>query len=270
MDIKYRNSILEEVDLNSDPYKLLVSDILDYEWEAAESGEKITGFKKTITKKSIDIDILKTGGRSSRLLQNQLTDFFETDIHRGKAGKLYIGDYYLPCYIYSAKKENWETDVVMSCEYGIITDHPFWIKERPYYFKTTEAVSSDSKRYGNRHAYRYANGLMNTMVINNHYTDCNFRMVIYGPVTDPRVYIGGHEYLVKIRLEAGENLVIDSAAETVTKVTPFGNQINAFHNRDFEHSVFEPVHPGRQNVGWSGLFDFDLILYEERSEPKWE
>lgn len=270
MTIKYVNSMLEEIDLNSAPYKLLASDILDYEWDVVESGEKITGFKKGIAKKAVNIDVLRRRDVSSRILSSELIDFFETDIHRKSPGKLYFGEYYLPCYIYSAEKTNWTTDVVLSCECGVVTDHPFWVKEHPYYFKMAESESAGVKRYAYRYAYRYANGLMNTAIVNEHYADCNFRMIIYGPITDPLVYIGGHEYLVNIILEGGEYLEIDSAAETVTKVTMFGERINAFNNRNFEQSVFEPVHPGRQNVGWSGLFDFDLILYEERSEPKWQ
>lgn len=270
MIIKYVNSQHQEVDLNKDPYKMLVSDIIDYEWDTVESWERIIGFKRKITKKNIDIDVLKINGISARELQNQLTDFFETDITQMSAGKLYIGNYYLPCYIYSSEKENWETDAVMTCEYGIITDHPFWIREHPYYFKKSQAKSTNNKRYAYRYAYRYANGLMNTAIVNDHYADCNFRLIAYGPIVDPLVYIGGHEYLVKIILEEGEYLEIDSAAETVVKVNAFGERINAFNNRNFASSVFEPIHPGRQDIGWSGRFDFDLIIYEERSEPKWK
>lgn len=270
MTIKYVNSMLEEVNLNSGAYKMMVSDILDYEWEVVESGSKIAGFKKAISKKNIDIDVLRMNGTSPRILSSELIDIFESDIHRMSPGKLYIGQYYLPCYIQSSKKQNWETDVVMTCEFGVVTDHAFWIREHPYYFKKSEVKSSNNKRYAYRYAYRYANGLMNTAIINDHYADCNFRMVIYGPITDPLVYIGGHEYLVNIVLEAGEYLEIDSAEETVTKVTFLGERINVFNNRNFVSSVFEPVHPGRQNVGWSGRFDFDLIIFEERSEPKWQ
>lgn len=269
MIVGYVNSNYENVDLNSEPYKMMVSDILDYEWAPVKNGAKITGFKKDIMKRNVDIDILRSGKETSRSLQNRLTDFFETDISKGTPGKLYIDDYYLLCYIYSSSKKNWETNVITTCEYGVISDHPLWIKETAHQFKAKELVASNNKRYAYKYAYRYANGLMNTSIVNDHYTDCNFRMIIYGPIQNPLVYIGGHEYLVKIVLEENEYLEIDSAAETVVKVTAFGERINAFHNRNFAVSVFEPIHPGKQNVGWSGRFDFDLIVYEERSEPKW-
>lgn len=44
MIIKYVNSTGQGVNLNEMPYKMLVSDILDYEWEVITSSNKITGF----------------------------------------------------------------------------------------------------------------------------------------------------------------------------------------------------------------------------------
>ena len=111
--------------------------------------------------------------------------------------------------------------------------------------------------------------LQNSRIVNDHYADSNFLLTIYGPIVDPVLYIGGHEYSVTIVLEEGEYLEIDSAAGTVVKVKVSGERVNAFHNRSFESSVFEPIHPGGQDIGWSGRFAFDLVIYEERSEPRW-
>ena len=94
-------------------------------------------------------------------------------------------------------------------------------------------------------------------------------MIIYGPVVNPQITVGVNTYLVNIVLEEGEYLEIDSAAGTVVKVKVSGERVNAFHNRSFENSVFEPIHPGGQDIGWSGRFAFDLVIYEERSEPRW-
>ena len=33
MNIEYVNSSNKKVDLNSEPYKMLISDLLDYDWE---------------------------------------------------------------------------------------------------------------------------------------------------------------------------------------------------------------------------------------------
>ena len=36
-----------------------------------------------------------------------------------------------------------------------------------------------------------------------------------------------------------------------------------------EYDVFKRIDPGRKKINWSGKFKFDLVLYAERSEPKW-
>ena len=187
-------------------------------------------------------------------------------------GRLYFGEYYLPCFVYASEKEEWGKRLLFHGRYAIFDrgTYPFWIKEHPYTFKSSEVNSTNNKRYAGRYVYRYANGLNNTEIINDHYAECNFKMRIYGPCTKPSVYIGGYEYHVDIVLQAGEYLEIDSAAETVAKVMTSGIRVNAFNNRSFVNSVFRPIQTGRQEIFWDGKFDFDLVLYEERSTPKWQ
>lgn len=71
-------------------------------------------------------------------------------------------------------------------------------------------------------------------------------------------------------LEDGEYLEIDSVAGTIFKVMATGIRVNCFHNRGLVDSVFRPIQSGRQTIDWSGKFDFDIILYEERSQPRWQ
>lgn len=232
-------------------------------------GEIVKGFRKEVAQYEITLSF--KGELSERKKElDKLREDFEKDILTKKPGRIYFDSYYIDGYCIesdtgvSSVKNTWsDNKIVFYCPL------PFWIKEHPYYFKTSDVTSVNNKRYSNKYAYRYANGLNNTYLINEHYAECNFRMNIYGPCVKPSVYIGGYEYHVEAVLEAGEYLEIDSAAETVTKILNSGIKVNAFHYRSFENSVFSPIQVGRQEVFWDGKFDFDLILFEERSEPKW-
>ena len=133
MTIRYINGAGVEVNLNKAPYKMLVSDILDYEWEVLEESNKIIGFSKKISTKEINVDVLKKEKNARRAL-NELTEVFEYDVLKMSPGKLYIDEFYLNCYFVESKKENWETDVMISCAFGLVTDYPFWIKETFYQF----------------------------------------------------------------------------------------------------------------------------------------
>lgn len=271
MNIYYINHLNEKIELDSENIILQYQELFDYSWDSEVNNGKICSFYRDTATIPISVTVTADTEDAYRDICNNFHGIISKDIISIKAGKLYLGNQYLICYISGDIKSDAFMGVPIQVKnLTVVTDKPQWIIEHPYSFKTSEVKKTNNKRYAYRYAYRYANGLMNTAIVNDHYADCNFRMIIYGPIKDPRVYIGGHEYLVYITLEQGEYLEIDSAEETVVKVTAFGERVNAFNNRNFVISVFEPIHPGRQNVGWSGLFDFDLIMYEERSEPKWQ
>lgn len=274
-DISYVNSRGTKLDLLKPPYLLQTGELFDYEWGynsvVSYSGQgKITSFSKEIKERPLTLSILNYSRES---YERAIDLFFETvdfDVLNRSPGKLYVGDQYQKCYIITSEKTGWEYDIeLLDNTVTYVTEKSVWITEHPYYFKASEILSSNNKRYPGRYAYRYANGLTNTSITNEHYAECNFRLIIYGPCTNPAIYVGGYGYLFKIVLEDGEYLEVDSAAETVTKYMTSGIKVNAFNNRNFADSVFRPIQTGRQEVNWNGRFDFDLILLEERSEPKW-
>lgn len=113
------------------------------------------------------------------------------------------------------------------------------------------------------------NGLTSNYIVNPHYTEANFEMIIYGPVINPQVTMGTNTYLVNIVLEEGEYLQISSRDRTIVKVLRNGERANAYHYRQKGREFFQKIQPGRQMIQWTGKFNFDLTVYEERSEPKW-
>lgn len=275
MIIKYVNSKGTEINLNYGPYKMLVSDLLDYEWETVEASEQITGFQKNISEKTINIDIIKNTEKSARILMNDLTNIFETDIVNFEQGKIYVDDYYLPCFIFSSEKSNWETDFLISCEYGIVTDYPYWIKEETYSFEKGNAIDTDIETvsifldYPYGYLYDYTFDGAKKYLMNNHYTSCGFKMIIYGPCLNPSITIGGNKYEIITSILEGEYLEILSAfhKRTIKKVGINGEITNEFANRN--GNPFQLIPSGSNIVSWDGEFGFDITLYQERSEPKW-
>lgn len=275
MIIKYVNNKGISVNLNKDPYRMLVSDILDYEWDIIKSSSSfIAGFKKTIAKKSINIDIISSSGKSSRELMNALTDVFEWDVAIGIPGRIYIDDNYLLCYIYSSEKSNWETDVITSCEYGVVTDNPSWITEHTKSFTTAGSQSGavyEFLDYPYDYDYDYAPDFYPPEMINiDHYADCKFLLKIYGPAIDPSVTINGIERKVYVTLEEGQYLLIDVRDKTVKRILIDGTALDAFDNRKKAgKSIFIPMVPGLNEIVWNHSFGFDLTIFKERSEPEW-
>lgn len=268
--LTYINHMNESMEFGNRGLYANYSELRNYAWNYDVQLGRIVGFQGEVTEKTLPVVILCDSEDMGISMKNSLLEIPEKDILSKKAGKLYIGDYYLRCYIIGGKRENYLEDKrYLQTTLTIVTDYPFWIYEKVYNFSQSQITSTDNKKYTYKYAYRYANGLSSMDIINDHYTECNFLMHIYGPVTKPLVVIGGHQYFMNIVLEEGEYLEIDSITETIVKVMVSGIRINSFHYRDKKNSIFRKIQTGRQIVSWSGKFDFDVTLYQERSEPKW-
>ena len=270
MNIYYLNHLNEKIDLDSENIILQYQELFDYSWDAATSNNAIVSFYRDSATIPVTVAITADTDEEYSTILDDFHSTVSKDIIQLIPGKLYIGNQYLICYISGdIKKDAFMGVPIQVKNLTIVTDHPFWIREHPHSFKASEVTSTNNKRYPGRYAHRYANGLNNTTIVNVHYAESNFIMRIYGPCVKPSVYIGGYEYHSEITLEAGEYLEIDSMEETVTKIMLSGIRVNSFHYRSFKNSIFRPVPPGEQDISWDGSFEFDLILMEERSEPRW-
>lgn len=118
-------------------------------------------------------------------------------------------------------------------------------------------------------AYNYASELHGNTLNNAGFIGTNFRLIIYGACTTPTIYISGHRYQVNRIVEANEYLTIDSVEKTITLTKRNGEIVNCFNFRDRDSYIFEKIPSGSNVVSWNGDFGFDIVLIEERSEPKW-
>lgn len=278
MKFYYINSKNEKIDFSTYPYLFQSGNLLDYSWGYENNGLKITDFKKENREYNISIAVLpdfKIPLDERKQLFNQyvnnLLSVFDYDVLNNKCGRLYNDSgSYLECFIVSSEKSEWNIGKpFMFNDFVLVTNTPFWTKETTHIFKSSEITSTNNKRYPGRYGYRYANGLNNSSINNEHYADSNFKLLIYGKCINPTVIIGGNIYKVHTLIEEGERLEIDSKNKTVVKVRNSGYIENLFNSRDKENYIFQKIPSGLNSVNWSGDFDFDIILYEERSEPKW-
>lgn len=105
-------------------------------------------------------------------------------------------------------------------------------------------------------------------ISNESFISAPFRLIIYGKCHEPEIIINNHTYKIMDTIERGEYVIVDSAEKTITKYSK-GRTENLFNKRYKEQSIFEPIAAGASDISWNREFSFDLILMDERSEPKW-
>lgn len=275
-DIYYVNSNNEKIDLLEPPYMLQTGELFGYKWnyeskQRLGGGGKITNIRKDLEERTLTLSIVNYGVENYEEAIDYLHEITDIDVLKKTPGRLYVGGMYLNCYVTASEKSEWEPEAgYIDVSLTLAVEYPMWVGENPYTFHSFGISSTNNKRYPRRYPYRYANGMNSTYIINPHFANSNFELIIYGPVVNPMVIIGGVSYLVNAILEEGEYLVIDSRSRTIIKVKKNGEQENLYHNRQKGRNFFRKVAPGRQPISWTGKFDFDLIIYEERGEPKWK
>lgn len=200
---------------------------------------------------------------------NKLHEEFENDIRSMEQARLTWGSWYINCYITASSTAPdigpWTTNDI-----EIFCPRPFWVKQEKKSFIAQDEppISQTFLDYEYDYQYDYFLGAIGT---ENWVRDfpfaSDFQMYIYGPVSNPRVAINGYPYQIFDTLEPTEYMVIDSLQHTVTKHLANGTQASIFDLRNKVDSVFEKIPGGTLSVNWTGLFGFDLIIYDERSEP---
>lgn len=279
-----------------------------YEWdvEATETryGEKVGRFTKKSTVYSVTLTFRGCISERKRFM-DELTNAFESDVANQNPGKIFFGDYYIPCYIISSESgvsETWNNWSIKKID--IYCPYPFWCRDKTYHFLASpeqiidanmrEEIDSvlDNSEVTPDYPYEYPYGFATRYkpaikkvlydykydyyrnhtvgkLDNDHFAGSDFRMIVYGPCTHPEIRIGGNVYCVSTTLYDSEYMVIDSRGRTVTRYARNGVQENLFNARDKENNVFEKIPPGKSAVKWNAQYPFDVILFQERSEPAW-
>lgn len=126
-----------------------------------------------------------------------------------------------------------------------------------------------SSDYPRGYNWGYYNPKTKSETINNEsFMASAFRLIIYGKCHEPEIIINNHTYKIMDTIERDEYVIVDSAEKTITKYCGSRTE-NIFHKRYKEQSIFEPIAAGANDISWNREFSFDLILMDERSEPRW-
>lgn len=205
----------------------------------------------------------------------ETVDLFERiaapDIIDATPGRIHLGGSYMPAYLSELEASDWDPDSFSAdISITLLSPYPYWSTETTVNFLAANAAEANAcKTYPYRYPHQYGNSLISSSLTNEAFAPCKFQMILYGPCSDPSVYIAGHEYNVNVTLLAGQRLTIDSREKTILMTDVDGTKINCFHLRKRDSYIFEPIPVGTSPLIRSDNFGVELTLIEERSTPAW-
>lgn len=277
MNVYYENTKGEIVNLSEWPVMIQEPEtLLGYEWSYSSStgihGSSITDFTQGVVEKSATLSIFAEDKTEFADTLNGLHATTEYDILHNTSGKLYINGQYLPCYLISIDFQEYEEDYDSTdIEITVVSGYPFWCRDiaTSFYKNDSEGTGTNYLDYPRNYKYDYTYNRTIKNLINEHYVDCDFQMVVYGPCSTPRIYINNHLYEVSIDIPDSGYMVIDTRFKTVKSYDIYGTETDVFNARNKENDIFKKISTGINTVSWSANFGFDIILFYERSALNW-
>lgn len=274
VDLRYVASSGRSYNLRSDTLKTRSgANFHEWSWDvnavSLQYGTRVSAFTRPAAVYEATLSLFGTSKEKIALLE-ALHDDFELDVRNLTPGRLIWNDYYIECYAKESSTKPDDSNMIVDNTVTFYCPYPFWIKEekRSFYPQTVNA-DEEFLDYPHDYPYDFYSGEAGSATWQTDFPfKSDFKMVIYGPATNPRIVINDHVYQILDDLGETEYVIIDSKLATIEKVTASGHKINAFDLRNKESSVFEQLPAETLYLSWLGTFGFDLTLYEERSEPR--
>ena len=282
-DIAYVNRLRERVEFGGSEESLhyMEHELRDWEWSWRTGvAGRVTGFSRRPSKpREISFPVGIAAGTASEGigLRTRVELRGVVDVAAGEPGWLYVGDWYIRCWIVGCEPTDyWMDDRFAELELTLLAEQSGWVREVLSAFvpETGEAEASGTD-FPLDFPFEFARGRTSTTVYNSGTSPQDLLLRVYGPASDPEVSIGGNVYRVNVDVPAGYRLEVDSMAKTVRLIAPDGTWTDAYGSREpgAEGSgtyIFERIAPGASTVAWGNDFAFDLVRYDVRMACPWE
>ena len=267
--LKYQNHMNEIFEFGKDGIFVDTNDLHDYEWAVTKKGNRIASLDYAVSKRKLPITIVCATEDEGIAARNKLFEVVERDVLAMQHGKIIIGDYYFKCFVTKSQKADYLVNKrLMKATLTLTSDRPCWTNERTIPFRISE-TDGEGLDYSFDFPFDYMTEMTGTVLNNPSFIASNFKIIIYGACSNPAININGHTYQVFCTVGTNEYLTIDSTTKKIQLTAYDGTIINKFNERNKKSYIFEKIGSGGNPVTWNGGFGFDIILMEERSEPRW-
>lgn len=231
---------------------------------------RVKRFYKDTQESSVTLGIMAGSAEKFNEIMYRLHRTFDRDIRRMKPGKLWWNDWYKEVFAVETSNDEFE-ELYESVdrEVTFISVYPYWVRRITHRYEIGVGTQESGIDYEYDFDFDYGMEEITEVVKNDCIDAANFEMTIYGPVVNPSVTIGGHEYEVFVSLGSDDKLTINSLTKKVMKYDLYGNEENVFHLRNKESYIFEKIPEGDKFLTRSKEHMLDITIFDERGEPEW-
>lgn len=237
---------------------------------------RIVGVRNAAKTFTIPVNILADTDSGGLEARNALFEIPATDVGNNTPGRLYFDDWYIEGYMTASEVSNfWQMDRQAEYVLKFTATKREWVRETVRSYTEQYDAIGVYLDFPYDFAYDYGVSKQVFTITNENYSESPIMLRVFGIATNPHVKIAGNEYRVNVSIDAGEYLEINGLEHTVTLVRINGERENVFGSivGDFKKGsgsyIFQPIPAGESEVLWTGEFDFDIVTYELRSEPRW-
>lgn len=273
---KYVSATGQTLDLSGSGIDANGAELPSWSYEAITLNGHVAGLKKQLPVYTIPLIIVASDAQAGIAAKNALYEIPAADVDSNTPGRLYFNDWYIEGFMTASVASNfWQLKRAAQYELTFSASSEKWVRETTSSYSQTVNPIGIYLDYPHDFPYDFGVSEQIFTIDNHNYSDTDVMLRIFGNATNPHITIGSNEYRVNMTIPVNEYLEIDGFNHSVTLVRANGKRENAFQHvagdfrKDSGSYIFQPIKPGISEVTWPGDFNFDIVEYEQRSEPRW-
>ena len=273
----YNRNGIKKLTFGEDPYFMLYGsgEFKNSTWGYDERYGNLVNFRRD--KADFPFSVVITSNDMADY--DKFCDVFSEDVIAGQPGYILMNGWRLDCFVVKSDHQFYgDKDMVIA--FTARATNKAWTRENTTTYDGTIGGQPSDENYGRDYSYEddvlgrgYDYGYSatdNGSGVVTLSTDGNgYEMLIYGPATNPVVYLNNYPVQVNITLTENQRLRIVSNGpdKRIELLDSADNATNAFVYRDKTHTPFIDI--GERTELTYDAIRFDFTTIERRSEPTW-
>ena len=258
------------------PYFADPDELRSYQWSYAFASGKVMRFSRDKREIPLTVSVSADTEREGAELFARLSGAFEYDVKARKPGTIELDGFEAEAYAIAGSMNPDESFRLYEIQTTVtlLFERPEWVREMPHLFRRGEGASDDGwLNFPFNFPFNFGAGASQTGFDNTAMFASDIRITVIGPASNPSIVIGGNRYQVDCEVKKGGRLVIDGRDRTKIELfDQYGNATNVFDKRirgaqGSGEYIYEKIRPGYNDLLWDDSFDFELVVYDERSFP---